>query len=132
MSGAPGDPVPLIAIVDDDASVRTSTCRLVRSFGFDAEGFDSAEAFVASGRAAKTSCLLLDVRMPGMGGLALQRHLAAHDLPVPIVFITAHASADEEHGARQAGAMEFLRKPVSADVLRRVLRSVVDAQTPSR
>lgn len=125
----PRDAVPLIAIVDDDASVRTSTCRLVRTFGFAAAGYDSAEAFVESGQAVRTTCLILDVRMPGMGGLALQRHLADHDLPIPIVFFTAHPSAVEEQAARQAGAIDFLHKPVGAEVLRRVLRSVVDAQT---
>lgn len=123
---------PLVAVVDDDAAVRRSTCRLLRSFGFQAEAFDSAEAFLAADHARRIACVVLDVRMPGMDGLALQQHLADRDPPLAIVFVTAHASAEEERRARQAGALDVLRKPVAADALLRVLRSVVDVGPPSR
>jgi FixJ family two-component response regulator len=115
----------LVAIVDDDALVRRSTRRLVRAFGFDAEAFGSAEEFLHSGTLAKTTCLILDVRMPGMGGLDLQRRLAAREPRIPIVFLTAHATDLEEREARRAGAAALLRKPVGRDALLTALRAVL-------
>ena len=108
----------LISIVDDDASVRRSTGRLIRSFGFRSETFRSAEELLSSGRAAQTGCLILDVRMPGMDGLELQQHLIAHQSRIPIIFLTARASDEEERRARHAGAvvMRWLdRRRESAD-----------------
>lgn len=122
----------LVAIVDDDASVRRSTCRLVRSFGFEAEAFASAEEYLASGRVAKTACLILDVRMPGVDGLELQRRLADLEPRMPIVFLTACATDEEECRARRSGAVEFLRKPVGKPVLLRVLRAVLQPSEPGR
>jgi FixJ family two-component response regulator len=116
----------LVSIVDDDASVRRSTGRLVRSLGFQAEPFESAEAFLSSGRAEQTACLLLDVRMPGMDGLALQRRLADRTPPLPIVFLTARATDEEERRAWRAGAVDFLHKPVGRDTLLRVLTMIFD------
>jgi FixJ family two-component response regulator len=121
----PAPDVPLVAIVDDDASVRQSTCRLVRSFGYRAQTFGSGQEFLSSTTAPETACLLLDVRMPGMDGLEVQRRLAELGERVPIVFLTAQASEDEERRARSAGAVEFLRKPVGQATLRRVLENVV-------
>src|SRR4029453_9666055 len=100
----------LVAIVDDDASVRQSTRRLIRSFGFHAEAFGSGSEFLASEQMAQTACLILDVRMPGMDGLEVQRRLAERGLRIPIVFLTGRASDDEERRAWNAGAVEFLRK----------------------
>jgi FixJ family two-component response regulator len=122
-------PIPeaqLVAIVDDDASVRRSARRLIRSLGRRAEAFASAEEFLDSGQASETACLILDVRMPGMGGLELQRRLADSDPPIPIVFITARASDEEESRALQAGAVAFLRKPVDKETLLRVLGTVLE------
>jgi FixJ family two-component response regulator len=119
---------PLVAIVDDDASVRQSTCRLVRAHGFGTVGFESAEEMLAADT-ADVACLLLDVRMPGMGGLALQRRLADVRPELPIVFLTALATEDEERQAREAGAVDVLRKPVAKDTLLRVLRSVLASST---
>ena len=116
----------LVAIVDDDASVRQSTRRLIRSLGHRAEAFASAEDFLDSGRAGETACLILDVRMSGMDGLELQRRLAASNPAIPIVFITARASEEEERRARQAGAVDFLRKPLPKEALQRVLRTVFE------
>ena len=121
----PAPDVPLVAIVDDDASVRQSTCRLVRSFGYRAQAFESGEEFLTSSATPETACLLLDVRMPGMDGLEVQRRLAERGERVPIVFLTAQASDDEERRARSAGAVEFLRKPVGQASLRQVLESVL-------
>ena len=119
------DGAPLVAIVDDDASVRRSTRRLVRSFGYRAEAFGSGDEFLSSACAAQTACLLLDVRMPGMDGLEVQRRLAERDARIPIVFLTGRASDDEERRARSAGAVEFLRKPVGKATLLQVLQKVL-------
>ena len=115
----------IVAIVNDDASVRHSARRLIRSLGYRAEAFGSAEEFLDSGEAAKTACLILDVRMPRMDGLELQRRLADSEPPIPIVFITARASEEEERRAVRAGAVAFLRKPVDKDALLRALTAVL-------
>jgi FixJ family two-component response regulator len=114
----------LVAIVDDDISVRQSARRLIRSLGYRAEAFGSAEEFLDSGQATKTACLILDVRMPRMDGLELQRRLAGN--AIAIVFITAWASEEEERRALQTGAVAFLRKPVDKEALLRVLRTVFE------
>jgi FixJ family two-component response regulator len=117
--------IPLVSIVDDDLSVRRSTRRLLRSAGFRVEAFASAEEFLTSGRAEETACLILDLRMPGMNGLQLQRRLADGSKPVPIIFLSARSSADEERQALQAGAVQFLQKPVNKDVLLPAIRNAI-------
>ena len=119
----------MIAIVDDDVSVRQSTVRLLRSFGYRTEVFSSGPEFLASGAAGRAACLLLDVRMPGMDGLDVQRRLAELDVRLPIVFLTGRAGDEDERRARSAGAVEFLRKPVGQSTLRRVIDSVIRAST---
>jgi len=128
---APTPDERLVAIVDDDRSVRQSTRRLIGSLGYRAEAFGSAEEFLDSGRSTKTACLILDVRMPGMDGLGLQRRLADGGLAIPIVFITGRASDDEERRAVAAGAVAFLRKPVDKEVLLGVLRTVLERPASS-
>jgi FixJ family two-component response regulator len=118
---------PLVAIVDDDASVRQSTDRLIRSFGYRTEVFGSGQEFLSSGAAQRASCLVLDVRMPGMDGLDIQRSLAERGARTPIVFVTGQASDEEEHCARSAGAVDFLRKPVPQASLRQAIESAVRA-----
>ena len=118
---AAGDP-PLVAIVDDDESVRKSTCRLIRSFGYRAEAFGSGTEFLSSPSARQAACLVLDVRMPGMDGLEVQRLVNEAALDIPIVFISGRASDDEERRARAAGAVDFLRKPLAAATFREVLQ----------
>ena len=110
-------PNPLIAVVDDDNSLRQSTQLLLRSAGYRAEVFASAREFLDSPRIDETACLLLDVRMPGMDGLELQRFLNEAQRQIPIIFITAHATDDAEQRARKAGAVDFLRKPVNDEKL---------------
>jgi FixJ family two-component response regulator len=120
-------PVPeerLVAIVDDDASVRQSARRLLRSLGYRADAFGSTQEFLDSGQAKKTACLILDVRMPRMDGFELQRRLAGS--AIPIVFITGRASEEEERLALRAGAAAFLRKPVDKEALLRVLGAVLE------
>lgn len=110
--------IPRVSIVDDDESVREAIKSLIRSVGLGAEVFASAEDFLNSDYRRDTSCLILDVRMPGMSGLELQQQLVSADCPIPIIFITAHAS-DEEARARalQSGAVDFLLKPFSEEAL---------------
>src|SRR5690242_10905995 len=117
---------PLISIVDDDVSVRRSTRRLLRCCGLRAEVFTSAEDFLQSGLAAETTCLLLDVRMPKMDGLELQRRLDETRQLIPIIFLSARASEEEERRALRAGAANFLRKPVSKEALLRAISAVLE------
>jgi FixJ family two-component response regulator len=120
---------PLVAIVDDDISVRRSTWRLLRSIGLQAEAFASAEEFLMSGLAEETACVILDLRMPGMNGLELQSHLTEGSNPVPIIFLSAHSTADDERQALQAGAFQFLQKPVSKEVLVSAIRRAIETST---
>ena len=109
--------LPLISVVDDDESVRESLQALVRSVGFGVMVFASAEEFLTSGRLADTDCLVLDVRMPGMNGLELQRHLAANHFAIPVIFITAHGDEESRQRALNNGAVDYLLKPFSEEAL---------------
>ena len=106
-----------ISIVDDDPAVRDALWRLMDSAGLAATAFSSAEEFLASPTRDETTCLILDVRMPGMNGLELQRHLVASNWKVPIIFISAHAEAGTRERALQAGAVEFFEKPFNSAAL---------------
>jgi len=110
--------LPLVSIVDDDESVRESLRGLIRSIGLSVHTFASAEDFSRSEQVEKTDCLILDVRMPGMSGLDLQRQLVTGRRDIPIIFITAHGS-DEGTRARalRDGAVAYLIKPFSEDAL---------------
>ena len=94
---------PLVSVVDDDESVRESLPDLLREFGFSVEAFSSAEEFLASDSIGKTSCLILDVAMPGMTGPELQRELTRRGQSIPIVFITAHQGRDRPAAPARAG-----------------------------
>ena len=115
----------LISVVDDDESVRRTTTLLIESFGFRAATFESAETFLRSGHLHDTSCLIVDVQMPGMNGLQLQSHLAAAGCGIPIIFITAYESNDSRQRAMQAGAAAFLGKPFSDEQLLQTIRSAL-------
>ncbi len=119
----------LVSIVDDDFSVGRSTQRLLRSSGFRAAAFTSAEDFLKSGRVRETDCLLLDVRMPGVDGLELQRRLREANCLPPTIFISARASEEEERRALQAGAAAFLRKPVSKEKLLQAILTALENPT---
>jgi FixJ family two-component response regulator len=108
---------PLVCIVDDDASMADSTKFLVRSFGLRAEAFLSAHEFQDSGLVQDTRCLILDLRMPGMDGLELQRNLTGANQPIPIIFVSGYANDDERTQAVNGGAVDFLRKPFSEEAL---------------
>ena len=107
----------LVTVVDDDESVRESLPDLLREFGFDAEAFSSAKAFLASDVVSDTSCLLLDVAMPGMSGPELQQELIRRRREIPIVFITAAGDESVRPRLLAAGAVECLFKPFSETVL---------------
>jgi FixJ family two-component response regulator len=115
----------LISVVDDDESIRRTTTLLIESFGFRAATFESAETFLRSGDLQDTSCLIVDVQMPGMNGLQLQSHLAAAGCGIPIIFITAYESNDSRRRAMQGGAAAFLGKPFSDEQLLQTIRSVL-------
>ena len=107
----------LISIVDDDTSVRESLQGLIRSVGFAVAVFASAEEFLNSERLLDTRCLILDVRMPGMSGLELQRRLAASHCDIPVIFITGHGDEAARWQALKNGAVNYLFKPFSEEVL---------------
>ena len=119
---------PLVCVVDDEALIRDSTVRLIRSFGFRVEAFASAEEFGNSGYLEETACLILDVRMPGMDGLELQHRLSETGKRIPIVFITAHPDKEQERRAIEAGAIGFLYKPFSQESLLQAVRSALGEQ----
>ena len=106
-----------ISIVDDDESMREAINTLIGSMGLSVEEFSSAEDFLESGRSQVCDCLILDVRMPGLSGLELQRRLAADHSRIPIVFMTAHYSEEERARAIEAGAVDFLSKPFTEQEL---------------
>jgi FixJ family two-component response regulator len=107
----------LIAIVDDDESIREATTNLLKSYRFRAATFSSAEEFLNSSLVEKTKCLLLDLAMPGMSGLELQRRLAAEGRRLPIIFITAHDNPEVRAQALRGGAVAFLPKPFNEQAL---------------
>ena len=113
----------LISVVDDDASVLRTTTLLIESFGLRAAGFESADAFLKSDLLHETSCLIVDVRMPGLTGLQLQSHLAALGCKIPIIFITAYDDNASRLRALQAGAVAFLGKPFTDEILLQTIRS---------
>jgi FixJ family two-component response regulator len=116
---------PLIFIIDDDQSVRESVQSLVRSAGYRAEAFASAEEFLHSCRPGTADCLILDVCLPGTSGLDLQRQLASCDYRIPIIFITAHDADEARVRAMNDGAVEFLFKPFSEGALLTALDSAL-------
>jgi FixJ family two-component response regulator len=104
-------PQELVFVIDDDASIRTSLSSLFRSVGLKVEVFDSAADFLKIGRPEAASCLVLDVRLPGVSGLDFQSELAKASIRIPIVFITGHGDIPMTVKAMKAGAVEFLTKP---------------------
>jgi len=115
----------LISLVDDDESIRRTTTLLIQSFGFQAAAFESAESFLKSGQLHETSCLIVDVQMPGMNGIQLQRHLAASGYKLPIIFITAYDNKESRQQAMQAGAVAFLSKPFNDKHLLETIRATL-------
>lgn len=129
MPGSPPCP-PTVYIVDDDSSVRRSLSRIVRQAGFDARDFASAEDFLAARPLSATSpaCLVLDLQMPGIGGLELQRELAAGPAPCPVIFISGNGDIPATVQAMKQGAVTFLPKPFGHDDLLKSIGEAVDRQ----
>jgi FixJ family two-component response regulator len=119
---------PVISIVDDDASIRGATTRLVRLNGFTVHAFASAEEFLGSPRIEDTSCLIADVKMPGMSGLDLQRTLLDQGHRTPIIFVTAFPEEVKRHRAARAGATWVLPKPFDGQSLIECLRQALSGE----
>jgi FixJ family two-component response regulator len=115
----------LISIVDDDQSIREAMESLIRSVGFRTEVFASAEDFLKWKERESTACLILDVRLPGISGLELQRLLTSVRSRIPVIFITAHGDAQTRERAIAAGAVEFLQKPFSEEALLEAVRAAL-------
>ena len=118
--------VPVISIIDDDASVRAATNRLVRSLGYSAFTFASADEFLRSPHMHDSSCVIADVQMPGMSGIELQSLLRAQGYRVPIIFITAFPEQSVRARALDAGAVCFLTKPFDGPTLIKYLDAAVE------
>jgi FixJ family two-component response regulator len=116
----------IVFVVDDDASVRRSTERLVRPLGFSIQTFASAREFLDGARTDRPGCLVLDVHMPGLSGLDLQRELAQRGVELPIIFLTGHGDIPMSVRAMKAGAVEFLTKPVKSRDLLTAIRGAIE------
>jgi FixJ family two-component response regulator len=116
----------LIAIIDDDESMRDSLGDLIEAGGFEAHRFRSAKAFLESDLGSRAACLIIDIRMPKMSGLELQATLKQEGCNVPIIFITAYDDTEIRAQAIKAGAVEFLAKPFDHQLLLKTLRDALD------
>src|SRR2546421_7364047 len=117
---------PIVFVVDDDISVRESLELLIRSEGWEPETFALAQEFLAHPRKLAPSCLVLDVSLPGLNGLELQKRVAIERTDVPIIFITGYGDVPMTVQAMKAGAVEFLTKPFSDDVLLSAIRNAIE------
>src|SRR6185295_10453133 len=117
---------PVVFVVDDDLSVRRSTERLIRSIGLEVQTFTSAREFLKNPPPARPACLVLDVRMPGLSGMDLQRELTQSGIHIPIIFITAHGDVPMTVRAMKAGAVEFLTKPFRSRTLLDAVLAVIE------
>ena len=117
----------VVSVVDDDESLRRSLRNLLTSVGFRVETFESAEAFLASVDRASIGCVVLDVRMTGMSGLDLLRHLAATGSRSPVIMLTAYGDEETRRRALEAGAVAFLEKPVRTPALLDAVRAALSS-----
>ena len=111
------EPSPTVFVVDDDEGMRKGLRFLLESTGYDVETLDSAQAFLDFYRPSMRGCVLLDVRMPGMSGLELQKHLRSENIAIPVIIVTAHANVPMAVDAMQNGAFDFIEKPFEGSVL---------------
>ena len=123
---------PIVFAVDDDASMREALSRLFRSVGMRAQIFASAQDFLMFRRPDAPACLVLDVRLPGLSGLDLQRELAAANLEIPIIFITGHGDIPMSVQAMKAGAVEFLTKPFRDQALLDAIHLAIQRDSANR
>ena len=123
---------PIVFVVDDDPSVRSSLKFLLSTVGLHVESFDSSDAFLHKKPSDAPSCLVLDVRLPGLSGLDFQRELAAKKTPIPIIFLTGHGDIPMSVRAMKAGAVEFLTKPFRDQDLLDAIRIALDRDRARR
>ena len=123
---------PTVFVVDDDSSMRDALKNLFRSVGLNVETFGVAQEFLSRERSEGPGCLVLDVRLPGLSGLDLQRQLAEANIQIPIVFITAHGDIQMSVRAMKAGAVEFLTKPFRDQDLLDAVQQAVDRDRATR
>src|SRR6202049_3152670 len=116
----------LVAIVDDDDSMRSALQGLLKAVGLPAQAFASGEEFLKSGQQRQTACLIADIRMPGMSGLELQAKLNADHCRIPTIFITAHGDEKMRMQALRAGAVEFMAKPFDDEALLESVRAALE------
>jgi len=128
----PREPDPVIAIVDDDPSAREGLQALIESAGWRAETFGSAQEFLAHLTAEAPSCLVLDLQLPGLSGLDLQKRMAEVGLEIPIVFLTGHGNIPTSVQAMKAGAVEFLTKPFDDEDLLRAMQEAIERDRRTR
>lgn len=126
------EPEAIVAIVDDDLSFREGVSSLIRAAGWKVETFASAEEFLARPRADAPSCLLLDLHLPDLSGLDLQKQMAEGNLNIPIVFITGHGDIPASVQAMKAGAVEFLTKPFDKEQLFRAIAEAMERDRANR
>src|ERR1700678_3050057 len=123
---------PIVFVVDDDVSVRESLELLIRCEGWQPETFASAQEFLARPRGLVPSCLVLDISLPGLSGLDLQKHVAVERPDMPIIFITGYGDVPMTVQAMKAGAVEFLTKPFSDDALLSAIRQALERSRVAR
>jgi FixJ family two-component response regulator len=126
------DEMPVVFVVDDDRSVRDSLQRLITSLGMTVEVFPTAQAFLSAPRGEAPACLILDVRLPGLSGLDLQRELAKTNATLPIIFLTGHGDIPMSVRAMKAGAIEFLTKPFREQDLLDAIRQAIERDRAGR
>jgi FixJ family two-component response regulator len=126
------EPDAIVLVVDDDVSVREALGSLIRSAGLRVETFASAQEFLAHPRVDAPSCLVLDVRLPGLSGLDLQKRMAEVNLQIPVVFITGHGDIPTSVRAMKAGAVEFLTKPLADRVLLEAIQEAIKRDRAAR
>ena len=117
----------LVAIVDDDESIRSSLLGLMKAMDFRSQAFESAEEFLKSGAQGNTACLITDIRLPGISGLELQSKLNADHHRIPIIFITGHGDEKVRMQALRAGAVEFLMKPFDDQAMIDSIRAALES-----
>ncbi len=117
----------IVYLLDDDPEILTALSRLLQTEGFEVRSFTSARAFLQACRPEEAACLVLDLAMPELGGLQLQRRLAEQRLLIPIIFLTGHGDIPSSVSAMKAGAADFLTKPVEAEALIRAVHSALEA-----
>jgi len=121
------DKPKLVAIVDDDESIRSSLLGLMKALDFRSQAFESAEEYLKSGQQRNTACLITDLRLPGISGLELQSKLNADRHRIPIIFITGHGDENVRMQALRAGAVEFLMKPFDDQAMIDSIRAALES-----